>query len=611
MDMIERPRPDAMRDAISLALDASGTMAIVVVRSLAGPVVADVSPAFMLCTGWDWAQIVGQLWDVVPVAATGLADRPAQQVRAAMTDGTPVQTELWCRTIEPAGKFLFGMRLVPTGPGQFTLIGRDITAQDAASRQQRAAQTLLARVFASVDTAIAITDEQDALLMTNPQFDRLHGHAPNRLTGVNLSALLTPGSFVSMLAARTAQALGGQAVGGQALGGQAGAAMEVAVQSLHRDGSTMDGTLRAVVTELGADRFRILTLTPAGGGRFRVAGNMRLIGLDAVRRAAGEKWPAMEARSLDVAEQVIERALTPGDCHSRTSEGGFLICFATAVAEEAQFRAATIEREIGVRLLGDNGPAAARLVTVEPQPIVAANLAGFWTGTPDRVAARLPLADALKSVRLVTTPVMDRAGRPIATLVDIPPKAQHDLSAALALMADGAAAGFDGNVLLLTLLVEEAEQTPGLLAGGPVMLPINLDFLVQPGHAARLHAVLATVPGPLRARLTILLGQLRLEQGTRRVLAPLQQLRLYCQDVAFSLLQPELPPAVMTLACGNRRPIVTLPAARLLRPDRERIAGFILQLHVREGRLLAHGAAAGDREALWALGVDGLAGAPA
>ncbi len=593
--LMERPRPaampDAMRDAVSLALDASGTMAIVVVRSPAGPVVADVSPAFMLCTGWNWAEIVGQPWESVPVATAGA---PGQLVRAAMAEEMPAQTELWCRTLDPPGKFLFGMRLVPTAPGQFTIIGRDITAQDAASRQQRAAQTLLARVFAKVDTAIAITDWQDTLLMTNPQFDQLHGHAPNRLTGTNLGALLTPGSQAAMVKARAAQT----------------DAVELPVQSLHRDGSATDATLRAVVTELGADRFRIVTITPVSGGRFRVAGNMRLIGLDAVRRAAGDGWAAMASRSLDTAEHVIERALAPGDCYSRTAEGEFLICFATAVAEEAQFRAAMIEREIGNRLLGDHGPAAARLVTVAAEPIAAAIEMRPNPAPEPAPPARIPLADALKAIRLVTTPVIDRAGRTVATMLDIPPRAHHDLVAALALLADEAAAGFDVNVLLLTLLIEQAERLPDLQVGGPVLLPVSLDPLLKPGHAARLHALLATAPAPLRARLTIVLGHLRLEQGTRRVLVPMQQLGLYCQDAAFALLQPELPPSVVTLACGSRRPLVTLPAARLLRPDRERISGFILQLKGRDGRLLALGAPPGEREALWTMGVDWLTAAP-
>ena len=64
---------------------------------------------------------------------------------------------------------------------------------------------------------------------------------------------------------------------------------------------------------------------------------------------------------------------------------------------------------------------------------------------------------------------------------------------------------------------------------------------------------------------------------------------------------------MLTLACGNRNPVVALPAARLLRPDRERIGQFVALLHARDGRLLALGSAEEDRAALLQVGVDWVA----
>ena len=478
--VIERPRPDAMRDALALALDISGTMVLVVVRGPGGLTVADVSPAFMQRTGWDWTAIVGQSWDVVP---TGADSPDAQKLRTAMATDAPLQGELWCRTRDPAGRFLLGLRLVPTGPGQFTIIGRDITAQDAASRQQRAAQALLARVFATVTTAIAITDWQDTLLMTNPEFDRMHGRAPGSLTGTSLRQLLAPASRGPMEAARAAQAESDPARSNQ------GMEVEHPAQSLRLDGTVIDTTLRAVVTEHGADRFRIVTLTPCSGGTFRVAGNIRLIGLDDVRRAMGAGWAAMAERAMEAAGHVIHRALAPGDTYSRTDDGGFLICFAGAAEEEARFRAAMIARDIRARLMGEGADAASSQVTALVATIDATgtedhelpghlhNRLGDRRSGAERKARRL-LVDALNTVRCVTVPITDRTGACAGTLIDIPAMTHRDLAAALTLLSDTEAAGFDLNILMLTLLIEQAEALPGLQAGGRVLLPIDLDLLL-------------------------------------------------------------------------------------------------------------------------------------
>ena len=454
----ERARPppssqEAMRDAVVKALDLSGTMVLVVVRGPGGLTVADVSPAFMQRTGWKWTAIVGQPWDMVPADACSL---PATTLHAAMAADLPNQGEVWCRTFDPPGSFLFGLRLVPTGTSQFTIIGRDITSQDAASRQQRAAQALLARVFATVGTAIAITDWHDTLLMTNPHFDRMHGRAPGSLTGSSLRQLLTPASRGPMEAARLAHT-----------DYHAGNGVEHPTQSLHQDGTVIDATLRAVVVEHGTDRYRIVTLTPPRiGGTFRVAGNIRLIGLADVRRAMGAGWAAMAERAMDAAAHVIHRSLAPGDTYSRTDDGGFLICFAGAAEEEARFRAAMIARDIRARLIGDGADVTSSQVTALVATIDAPgteeheleallhNRLGDRRSVAERQARRL-LVDALHTVRCVTVPITDRAGGRVGTLIDIPGTPQRELAAALTLLFDTEAAGFDLNILMLTLLIEQ------------------------------------------------------------------------------------------------------------------------------------------------------------
>jgi hypothetical protein len=57
---------------------------------------------------------------------------------------------------------------------------------------------------------------------------------------------------------------------------------------------------------------------------------------------------------MATAEHVIKSRCGRGDTYARTPEGDFLICFCPGTNEdEAAFRAASIAREIRIRLIGD------------------------------------------------------------------------------------------------------------------------------------------------------------------------------------------------------------------------------------------------------------------
>lgn len=169
------------------------------------------------------------------------------------------------------------------------------------------------------------------------------------------------------------------------------------------------------VAEHGADRFRIVILNPRIGNALRVAGNIRLSGLEDVRRDMGTGWAAMVERAMDAAAHVIHRSLTPGDTYSRTDDSDFLICFTGAAEEEARFRAAMNARDIRARLMGDGANVASSPVTALVATIDATGteehelLALLHTHLGDRrfVAARQArrlLVNALHTVRCVTVP---------------------------------------------------------------------------------------------------------------------------------------------------------------------------------------------------------------
>lgn len=180
----------------------------------------------------------------------------------------------------------------------------------------------------------------------------------------------------------------------------------------------------------------------------------------------GAGWAAMAERAMDAAAHVIHRSLAPGDTYSRTDDGGFLICFAGAAEEEARFRAAMIARDIRARLIGDGADVTSSQVTALVATIDAPgteeheleallhNRLGDRRSVAERQARRL-LVDALHTVRCVTVPITDRAGGRVGTLIDIPGTPQRELAAALTLLFDTEAAGFDLNILMLTLLIEQ------------------------------------------------------------------------------------------------------------------------------------------------------------
>ena len=76
-----------------------------------------------------------------------------------------------------------------------------------------------------------------------------------------------------------------------------------------------------------AKKFRIITMRPdvgvAGEIRSESVGRIKLVGLDAVRAALGERWPAAAERAMATAEAVIKRHCGPQDSYSAPTTRAF------------------------------------------------------------------------------------------------------------------------------------------------------------------------------------------------------------------------------------------------------------------------------------------------
>ena len=81
-------------------------------------------------------------------------------------------------------------------------------------------------------------------------------------------------------------------------------------------------------------------------------GQFQLLNLDMVKREAGEDWARLRKKVYSVASHFIEKRLRKQDVLV-DCQGGFVLVFADAEAEEAQARVAKISAEMNLFFLGD------------------------------------------------------------------------------------------------------------------------------------------------------------------------------------------------------------------------------------------------------------------
>jgi PAS domain S-box-containing protein len=573
-------------------------------------VVIAANAAFRRASGYANEQVLG-----LAVAALFPSTDHAGAVMRAIRGKGSLRSELGCRRAD-GGIFMLGMHLMPAPartPGSvcFVILGRDITAAIEARQMQDSMQRLLAKVFTSVDAPVAIVNGAGRIVMTNPQLDGLLGYKPNGMVGLLTLDLVAPDAR-----ARVSTVIRQQIADGRDT---------VQSASVRRaDGSELVLRITSVMAAAGESKqFRILTLRPEVTNptrtRLESIGHIKLVGLDDVRAALGDRWAAVAGRSMATAEAVVRRHCGPQDSFSRADETSFLVCFGRLSEEEAAFRAAMISREIRTRLIGqgespDNAyvRSIAARVRVSDQSESNESLQAALLDGLDRELeriereARQTLRDALTGAVCDLCPVHGRhRGQVVAGLVLMPPRLERQIFTALSALPAKEAASFDLDGLMMGLAAQQA--VAGMVRGEamPLLVRISFDVFATRATTERFFAVCEKIDRRMTSRLVLLLSSLPNGVPQTRLQDCVNRLRPFCRGVGYQVEDPaELPE--LDLA-NSFNPIVVLPVTACLGAPPKTRAMFG-GLQTRRAKVLVSGVGSEDEAAaLLSAGADMVA----
>jgi PAS domain S-box-containing protein len=576
-------------------------------------VIASANDAFCRTCGYSRAELTGQPL-LQLAAANGDATRFAEIV-SAVHEQRSFRSEALCSR-KAGAPFWLGLHLMPVhnaDPPCCIILGRDITENLQMRRQQAAIQGLLAKVFQCVSAPVAIVSEDGRILMTNPALDELLGYPAGGLVGRLAMDCNAPGARPRIVTARERQVQDGQDY-------------TVATRMLRADGSEVAAELTSITVQReDLRRFRIITVlkretAEAAPVTVHVAGKIRLIGLEEVREALGTRWQAVAARAMASAEHVIRNRCGTKDTWSRTSDGGFLICFAEASEDEAAFRAAALAREIRTRLIGEgetgamaNVSAIAAAVDVPNEPGRSADMLASVIG--ERLNSRLAHIEAqarqtLRHAMFETTCRLEavrsrRTKEVVAQVVSLRVEMEQRILAAYSALPPAERADFDFDRLVLGVAATQAITE--IAAGGSMLILVNVNFevFIDRRRTERYVVACQALDGRLRERLVLVLSEMPKGFPKSRVLECVGRLRPFCNGVGFQSDGMEVP-AVELSALGAA--IVVLQAERRTSPtvkDLDKLGKLIESLHAYQARVLVrHVASWEDGRQLARRGVD-------
>lgn len=81
-----------------------------------------------------------------------------------------------------------------------------------------------------------------------------------------------------------------------------------------------------------------------------VAGSIRLLGMDEIKERLGERWSAVADIAYRIAEQTIQRHISPEDAYQRHGREAFVLCFASPDKANAEAKTCKIAEEIAMLL---------------------------------------------------------------------------------------------------------------------------------------------------------------------------------------------------------------------------------------------------------------------
>jgi PAS domain S-box-containing protein len=523
-----------------------------------------------------------------------------------MRDRVSLRAELQCARAD-GGTFVLGFHLMPAPeftPGRvcFAILGRDITTHLEARRMQDMVQRLLAKVFMSVDEAVVIINAAGRILMTNSRIDQLLGYRANELVGRLSLDLVAPESHATIAATIKRQM-------------EHGHDQSYVTPLLKADGSHVVTSITSVLVSTDdTKKFRILTLRAhadnAAGLRTETASRIKLVGLDEVRTAMGERWRAVAGRAMATAEAIIKRRCGDHDSYSLVDDTSFLICFGTLSERDASFRAAIIGREIRDRLIGlgsDPDIALVRSIAAsvrfpdhgETAGSLHAILLDGLDAQLERLEreARQTLRSALAGVSCDLKRISGtKANETLAMQVGFPGDLERAIVTALAALPAEESRAFDQDGLLLGLAAREA--IAGMARGDatPILVNVRFDVFATRLATERYLATCLRIDPRVAGRLILLLASLPEGLPKTRQLECINRLRPFCRGVGYHVTQLA---ALGTLDLSfSGTPIVSLPARVLSDEDPDKLRILLSSLHARRAKVLIRGVAS-EKDAAW------------
>jgi PAS domain S-box-containing protein len=572
------------------AMDHSDDIVLLLERAALGPhpaiTVIGANDAFHRASGYNEAQIAGKA-----IAELFPNEQQAEVLTDTIRQDRSARTEMVLLCADGT-TIVLGLHVMPVPVRQaadawFVILGRDITAILEARSLQQATQRLLAKVFISINEAVAIVDTSDRIVMINPFADRLLGYGANALVGRPSLDIVATRDRGLVAANRSRQMVDGSD-------------LDFDVLLLLADGSEQTMRARSVLVELDDHkRFRILTFRPVASAASRNAGHIKLVGLNEVRESLGARWPALATRAMATAEAVIKRRCGSDDSYSQVDDNSFLICFGTLDADEATFRAAMIGREIRDRLIGQCGdPATAQVRAIaatvslsaqQEQPIAvrdAALLAGLnGQLTQLEHAARATLQAASLDATCELEPVQSRvAGAQVATFVCLPDRLERRLLCAFGVLPRNETVAFDLDGLLLGLA---ARQAVAVLAKGgshSLLVPVGFSVFNSRPETDRFITLCRKLDPRLMKQLVFLLSGLPEGLTRSHLFDCMNRLRPFCSGVGFQADDLAVLAPLDLAPSGNA--VVALPASTVTAMPAEKVKALISFLHARKMKLL-------------------------
>ncbi|GGF16450.1 hypothetical protein GCM10011611_22800 [Aliidongia dinghuensis] len=574
-----------------------------------GPMILDANEPAAHVSGYAVRDLLGQRIGILYPPES--LPRVLAQMREAAETGEPVQLEAIAAT--KSGK-PYWMEvstiavLSPAGtPTHFFRLGRDITARKRAETERETTQRLLASVFGVIDQALGVIDDHGRFAMVNTAVTRQFGWSVFDLIGKPFTEIIDPAErpiverqvttsdeMTCRMSARLRRRKGDIVAG------------DIAVTTIPQpDGRPYRVMMLTERTQRAVDKSFEQALRRAlqGGGQHGtvVAGKLQLVGLAEVRAAIGERWPALAERSFQVAENILRGHLGPTDVFSRTSDDGFLVCFAELDESEAQFKARTIAAEIRARLVGEFPEMAetdvtgfATTVEVDADDMVPENaIVNALEARLTRERKRLEEA-AVKAMRarLTTAEVWFQSvmtdslqAAPI-TMTRLPAELEEAQSTLLALGRTEFVSQTE--LLLLTgaaerVLAELKQNRTDLL-----LTPVRLATLTHRREAEHWLQVARTLGGPGKKRLVVEICELGRDTARARLTDVTMMVSSLFRAVAFEL--PTIDPNFVN-HLPITAPLVTIEARLLGDNPTAAVTKLIKALLPRRCRLIVKNAA--------------------